>query len=78
MKKNFDHSIVTTWLKKFCSDWKNLVNQAKSGESKTVAFEALLLAIKVNPESNSLRKLDKFSIWHSSVACQIYDFGKSI
>ena len=43
-----DHSTVTRWFKKFCSGYKDLNNQCKSGGLKTMDSKAVLQAIKAN------------------------------
>ena len=42
-----DHSTISRWLKIFCSDYKNLDDQAKS------VFEAVLQVIGANPLSST-------------------------
>ena len=37
-----NHNTVTGWLKKFCSGYKNLNDQARSGRPKTVDSETTL------------------------------------
>ena len=36
-----DHSTVTRWFKKFCSEYKNLNNQARSVRPKTIDSKAM-------------------------------------
>ena len=43
-----DHSIVSRWFKKFCSDCKNLNNQTKSGTFKTMDSKTVHQAIGTN------------------------------
>ena len=57
-----DYSTVTKWFKKFCSHCKNLNNQAKLGEPKTVDFEAVLQAIEANLVSSTQRVWGKLGI----------------
>ena len=50
--KGEDHITVTRWLKKFCSGYKNLDNQARSSSPKSMDSEAMLEAIEANSVSN--------------------------
>ena len=43
-KGTVDHSTVTRWFKKFCSDYKNLNNQERSGRLKSMALDTLFQA----------------------------------
>ena len=47
-----DYSVVTRWVKKFCTGCKNLNDQARSGRPKTTESEAMLQAIEANPASS--------------------------
>ena len=53
------HSMVTRWLRYFCSWCKNLNDQARSGRCKTVDTEVVLPALEANLELHSE------SIWHA-------------
>ena len=44
-----DHTTVTKWVKKFCSTFKNLNNQAKSDRPKNMDSEVVFQAIGANP-----------------------------
>ena len=43
-----DYSTITRWSKKFCSGWKNLNNQTRSGRPKTVDSEVVFQIIEAN------------------------------
>ena len=47
------HSTVTRWFKKFCSSYKNLDNETRSGKPKNVDSKAMFLAMKANSMSST-------------------------
>ena len=67
-----DHSLVTTWLKKFHSGCLNLDNQATSGGAKTVDSEAMPQVMEV---SNNRKVLSELSISQSSM---VHHFQKHL
>ena len=50
-----DHSTITRWLKKFCSDCKNIDSLARSDWPKTLDSEAMFQAIQVNLAGSTWR-----------------------
>ena len=42
MKGKIDHSTITRWFKKLHSSYKNLIDQARSGQLKTMDSKAVL------------------------------------
>ena len=50
-----NHRRVTRWLKKFCSGYKSLEDQLKSGKPNTVDSEVVLQAIEKNLASSTRR-----------------------
>ena len=58
-----DHSQVSRWLKKFCSDYKNLNDQARSGgPKKNVDSEAVFHGTKAKLES--IRRDQQLTVGH--------------
>ena len=72
-----DDSRVTKWFKKFRSGCKNLDDQAMSGRTKTVAFEAVLSSQRKSV-SGTERVSGELGISQSSVVRQLHHLGKSI
>ena len=66
-KNAADDSLVTRWLKKFCSGCENLNSLASLGRPKTVDSEAMLPVIEANPANSTL-------LWHLIVS---YDSSPS-
>ena len=59
-----DHSILTKWFKKFCSGYKNLNKQERSGRPKTMDFKAVLQAIETDPVQHleSIRRAQHLTV----------------
>ena len=72
-----DYSTITGRLKKFCSGWKNRVDQARSGRSKNLDSEAMLQTIEANMESINQRVSGELSISQSSVSRYLRELSKS-
>ena len=69
---------VTRWFKKFHSGCKNLNNQAKLGQFKSMDSDTMLQAIKANPASSTRRITGKLCISQSSVVHHFHNFSKNI
>ena len=55
IKATIDHSTINRWFKKFCSGYKNLDNQTRSGSPKTKNSKAMLHTIEANLASSTRR-----------------------
>ena len=71
-----DYNTVTRLFKKFCSDYKNLDNQARSSRFKSVDFEIVLLVIEPNPASSAQRVSGELGISQFSVVRHFDDLCK--
>ena len=74
-----DHDTVTSWFEKFLSGCKNLDDQTRSDEPKSVDSEAVLQTIEANPSSSTLdaqRISGELSISQSNAVRKIMNQSK--
>ena len=76
-KGAINHSTVTRWFKKFCSNYKSFNNQVRTCRLKTINSEAVLHVIEANLMSNFWKISRKLNISLSSVVCHLHNLVKS-
>ena len=57
-----DHMTVTRWFKKFCSGYKNLNDQGRSGRPKTMNSESCAPSLKGKSSKENIRWAS-YSLW---------------
>ena len=72
-----DHNTVTKWFKKFCSDFKNLDDQTRSGRCQNKNSKAVLQAIEENLTISTQYQVSSAS-QHPSMFCHLHNHGKCI
>ena len=77
-KSTIDHSTVTRWFKRFCSESKSLNNLAKTGKPKIVDLEATFQVIDANQVSSTWRVSGELGISHFNLVHLLPELGKNI
>ena len=72
-----DQSTVNGWFKKFCPTCKNLDDQARLVNPKTIDIKTILQAIETNPGNCSQRVSSEFGNSHFRGVYHLSDIGKS-
>ena len=73
-----DHCTLNSWLKKFCLEFKNFEDQARSNMSKTMHSKVVVQTLETNLACSTLRVSGKLGISKSSMVLHLQDLHKSI